>query len=317
MTTSSPLVSVVIAAYESRPDYLVAAIRSALDQTLDDLEVIVSDDSPDLALRKVAGECADDRVRYRRNSPPLGAARNHWACFREARGEYIAVLNHDDLFAPTFLARLVAPLQKNRELALAFCDHWVIDADGRVLTEQTERTSARWGRSRLAEGTHRPFFELLVAQTIPMVVGAVFRKDRLAASMPAHAGPAYDLWMTYLLCREGFGAYYVRDRLSSWRTHPENLTSRGDTDWWYGAAECWRAIAADPALASVRGPAGKKAALAYSSCAAAARRSGRRTECFYLGLRSLRSSPTWKGLLACLLPLVPSKRPPRPSERRA
>ncbi|MBM3320406.1 MAG: glycosyltransferase [Candidatus Eisenbacteria bacterium] len=306
-----PLVSVVIAAYKSRPDYLSTAIRSALDQTCSDLEILVSDDSPDDALGKVVEGCADARVRYRWNRTPLGAARNHWASFLEARGEYVAVLNHDDRFAPTFLERLVAPLQSHEELVLAFCDHWVIDEDGRILTEQTEKNSARWGRSRLTEGTHRPFFDLLIAQAVPMAAGAVFRRERLPAALPALAGPAYDLWMAYLLCREGLGAYYVRDRLCSWRAHSENLTSRGGFDWRLGAAECWATVAADPALVSVRGPARERAAFALSSCAAAAWRSGRRRECLSFGLRSFRMRPTWRGAFACLLPLLPKERVPR------
>src|SRR5262249_13077963 len=155
-------------AYATRPDYLSTAIQSALGQTWGNLEVIVSDDSPDQSLRVLVEQFADPRVRYRHNSPALGIAKNHWACFREAQGEFIAVLNHDDWFAPTFVEQLVAPLREDDELALSFCDHWVVDAYGKVLVEETEKASEYWNRSRLSEGVHRPFFELLAGQTIPM-----------------------------------------------------------------------------------------------------------------------------------------------------
>src|SRR6266849_5528963 len=126
---AQPLVSIVTTAYKSRPDHLVAAIQSALGQTWGHVEMLVSDDSPDDSLRVVVEKAGDHRVRYRHNSPALGVARNHWRSFREVSGEYIAVLNHDDCFAPDFVERLVAPLEHDSRLALAFCDHWVMDVD--------------------------------------------------------------------------------------------------------------------------------------------------------------------------------------------
>jgi glycosyltransferase involved in cell wall biosynthesis len=313
----NPLVSIVMTAYASRPDYLSTAIQSALGQTWDNLEVIVSDDSPDQSLRVVVERFGDRRLRYRHNAPALGVARNHWACFREAQGEFVAVLNHDDWFAPTFVERLVAPLRENNEMALAFCDHWVVDANGKTLAEETEKTSGHWNRAGLSEGVHRPFVELLAGQTIPMVMGAVFRKRLLPEALPDHAGPAYDLWLTYLLCRTGLGAYYVRERLSSWRAHADNLTNRGGFDWSQGAAECWRAISADGRLAAIHHVAKRKAALAYYSCAVSSWVGGRGAACLACGWQSLKSLPTWRGLIACLLPVVPKRLAPRLTRRCA
>lgn len=302
---SSRLVTVVIAAYRTLPDHLSAAVASALTQTSQEVEVIVSDDSPDRALEPVVSQFRDSRLRYRHNSPGLGVAGNHWACFREAKGQYIAVLNHDDLISSTFVERLVAPLIENPELALAFCDHWVIDEDGRRLIGETERVSDAWGRSKLAEGVYRPFFDLFVSQTIPMAMGTVFRRGLLPETLPEQAGPAYDLWLTYLLCRRGYGAYYVSDRLSSWRAHGENLTSQGGTEWSVGSAGCWDAASRDPALSSFHRVIRRKAALAYSAGAINSWRAGRRADCFGYGFRSLHAVPTWKGLISCLLSVTP------------
>ena len=303
----NPIVTIPIAAYKTRPKHLAAAIESALRQTYPDFEVIVSDDSPDQSLRALVDEFQDPRVRYRHNSPALGVARNHWSCFREASGEYIAVLNHDDLLLPTFLERLIAPLNSDPNLALAFCDHWVIDADGRALPEWSDTASAQWGRSQLSEGIHRPFSGLLVSQTIPMAMGTVFRRRLLPEALPEDAGPAYDLWLTYLLCREQYGAYYVRERLSSWRAHEGNLTSQGGLDWCRSTAECWQAVARDPSLSSIHSSARRKGATAFYTCALVSWRSGRRRDCAYYGWQSLRLLPNWKGLAVCCLPVVPPR----------
>lgn len=305
-----PLVSIVIATYRSRRDHLSAAIVSALGQTWREIEVIVSDDSPDDGLRGFVAAFRDPRLRYRHNAPALGVARNHWVSFGEAKGEYIAVLNHDDWLAPTFIERLAGVLRQQPEVALAFCDHWLIDTQGRRLDAESARNSDAWGRMQLAAGLHRPFATLVGEQTIPMAMGTLFRRSSLPADLPPDAGPAYDLWLTYLLCRGGAGAWYCSDRLSAWRTHVGNLTSQGGLSWLHGSATCWHAMAKDRRFAAVRRTARRKAALGYYGCAVRSWADGRRGDCVRYALRSLNALLTFKGLAACVLPLLPTRLAP-------
>ena len=51
---------------------------------------------------------------------------------QQARGELIAVLNHDDAWEPAFLERLTLALEAHTEAGLAFCDHGVMHADGYI-----------------------------------------------------------------------------------------------------------------------------------------------------------------------------------------
>lgn len=310
-TSDRPLVSIVVATYRSRPDHLSAAIASALNQRWGEIEVIISDDSPDDRLRVLVAGFRDRRLHYRHNTPALGVAENHWSSFRAARGEYIAVLNHDDWIAPRFVDRLVTALQQHPEASLAFCDHWVIDAAGRRREDETERNSRLWGRDTLADGLHRPFAHLVEKQTIPMAMGTLFRRAALPASLPADVGPAYDLWLSYVLCREGSGACYVAERLSAWRNHETNLTSAAGLPWLHGAARCWEVMAADTALAELRPRSRRKAALGYYNCAVRCWARGEPVRSLGYAVRSMRNGLTAKGLAACLLPIVPSRLAPR------
>lgn len=302
---SGPRVSIVITAYRSRHDHLSQAVASALAQTWRNIDVIVSDDSPDDSLRSVVDALDDPRVSYRHNTPALGVARNHWRCFREAQGEFIAVLNHDDWLAPRFVEALAEPLMSEAAATLAFCDHWIIDVAGRRLADESDRNTLAWGRSTLSEGLHQPFTKLVAAQSIPMAMGTLFRRSALPTVLPDHAGPAYDLWLSYLLCRGGGGAWYLPERLSAWRTHADNLSSGGGTAWMHGAAMGWQAMSQDPAFAALRHIAGHKAALGFYGCAVNAWTDGRRLACAGYALRSLRARPTLRGLLACLMPVLP------------
>ena len=103
-----PQVSVIIACFNAAT-YLRAAVRSALDQSLPDIEVIIvddgsTDDSVAIAQDLVA---ADPRVRLHRMSRNGGpaAARNHGLDL--AKGRYVAILDSDDLYHPERLKRLV------------------------------------------------------------------------------------------------------------------------------------------------------------------------------------------------------------------
>jgi glycosyltransferase involved in cell wall biosynthesis len=260
-------VTLIVAAYKSSPEHLCAALVSAAAQTYGNIEVIVSDDSPTDALRDVVEALSDARFRYRHNTPALGVAANHAQCVAEARTEYIVILNHDDTLEPAFVERLLVPLQSDASLSLAFCDHWIIDVTGRRDMQASEAASIHYGRTRLPAGKHQPFFHLLLRQTIPMAMGAMFRRAALADAIPGQAGPAYDLWLTYLLCRGGGGVWFVADRLSSWRSHAGNQTTLGDISLLLGSTGCWTQIALDESARQWRRQARANASQGHCACA--------------------------------------------------
>jgi glycosyltransferase involved in cell wall biosynthesis len=103
-----PTVSVIMANYNGAA-HLADAIESARRQTLNDIEIIVSDDaSSDGSLDIVRRLMREDRrirlVQSERNAGP-GAARNRAIAI--ATGEWIAIMDSDDLMHPTRLAMLV------------------------------------------------------------------------------------------------------------------------------------------------------------------------------------------------------------------
>jgi glycosyltransferase involved in cell wall biosynthesis len=105
----------VVPAYRAER-YLPRAVRSALAQDLSPigpeatLEVVVVDDASPDGTRAVAERLAreDPRVRVFSNATNLGCAGGRNRGLREARGEWIAILDADDAFMPGRLARLTA-----------------------------------------------------------------------------------------------------------------------------------------------------------------------------------------------------------------
>lgn len=99
----TPEVTVVIPT-RNRPELVTRAVRSALAQTIRDIEVVVVIDGPDDQTRAALGGIVDDRLRQVELPQQLGApnARNVGAA--EARAPWTALLDDDDEWRPTKLA---------------------------------------------------------------------------------------------------------------------------------------------------------------------------------------------------------------------
>lgn len=126
-----PAVSVVLPARDAERT-IAQTIRSVLEQTLDDLELIVVDDgSVDGTLTEVRA-IPDGRIRVmssRRRG--LGAARN--VGLRSAAGDFVAFIDADDLWSPEKLMTHVAALREQKRAVFAYSWTLFIDAQGRYL----------------------------------------------------------------------------------------------------------------------------------------------------------------------------------------
>ncbi len=98
-TTTDPLVSVLIPTF-NRPDLLRLAVKSVLDQTLEDLEVIVIDDASANDNRRLVEEFNDDRISYVRHDTNKGLPGARNTGVRLARGKFVAFLDDDDHWMP-------------------------------------------------------------------------------------------------------------------------------------------------------------------------------------------------------------------------
>lgn len=115
-------VSVIIPTY-NRATKLPNAIDSALDQTIDDLEVIVVDDGSTDGTESVLAGYDDQRVRPVVHATNQGAnvARN--TGIDHARGEYVAFLDSDDRWHPQKLERQLASLDdRSKDWVGVYCD---------------------------------------------------------------------------------------------------------------------------------------------------------------------------------------------------
>jgi glycosyltransferase involved in cell wall biosynthesis len=130
-----PLVSVITAAYNNE-QFLGEAIQSILAQTYPNFEMIVVDDASTDQTLVVARRYAavDSRVRVLANERRMGAAGARNRGVREARGEFIAILDADDVALPERLAITVPVLLDHPEAAVVGSGRIVIDEEGEFTT---------------------------------------------------------------------------------------------------------------------------------------------------------------------------------------
>ncbi|MEZ5667416.1 MAG: glycosyltransferase family 2 protein [Alphaproteobacteria bacterium] len=126
----APIVSVVVSAHNKQA-YVGEAVRSALVQSLRAIEVVVVDDASTDATREVVQALAseDPRVRLVALSDNVGQPAALNIGLREARGEWVAILDGDDWVAPTLYAELIALAEAHGANVVAGNMQWVFGSE--------------------------------------------------------------------------------------------------------------------------------------------------------------------------------------------
>lgn len=124
-------VSIIIPVYRVE-EYIADAVQSVLDQTYEHFELLIIDDgSPDRSV-EICQQFIDTRIKIiRQENRGANAARN--AGIREAKGDYIAFLDGDDLWLPQKLEKHLEHLEKSPNVGISFSRSAFIDEAGNSL----------------------------------------------------------------------------------------------------------------------------------------------------------------------------------------
>ena len=108
--------------YNTKESHLKEAVSSILNQTFADFEFLIVNDSPQNAdLDKIINSFDDKRIRYFKNDKNLGIAASRNRLLELAQGEYIAVMDHDDISLPERLAKQVQFLETHPDIGVVSC----------------------------------------------------------------------------------------------------------------------------------------------------------------------------------------------------
>ena len=117
---TNPLVSIVIPVY-NRELYIEDAIRSAISQTYQNIEIIIVDNCSTDSTWDILNEWEkkDNRIKIFQNDSNIGPVLNWNECFRHASGEYIKILWSDDWISHKFVEKCLSVFEKNTAFVLS------------------------------------------------------------------------------------------------------------------------------------------------------------------------------------------------------
>ena len=188
------LVSVVIPMYNSS-SYITPTIKSALNQTYNNIEVLVVDDcSKDNSIEVVNYLAKEDsRLRCVPQERNQGAAVARNRGIKEAKGQYIAFLDSDDLWAEDKIEKQVALIKAN-DAAFVYCAYdWVDENDTQIK-----------GKVKIKE---RVCYKDLLTKTYICTPAAIYDRNIIGdVEMPLRrTGQDYAFWMVLLKKTDAFG----------------------------------------------------------------------------------------------------------------
>lgn len=122
------LVSIIMPSYNTAP-YIKETIQSVLNQTYTNWELIIVDDCSTDNTDEVLDTIHDSRIKYFKNEKNFGAAVSRNKALREAKGQWIAYLDSDDLWLPEKLDKQISFMRENG-YAFSYTNYEEIDVDG-------------------------------------------------------------------------------------------------------------------------------------------------------------------------------------------
>jgi len=228
-----PTVSVIIPSYDHAA-FVGAAVRSALDQSFGDLEVVVTDDGSTDGTADVVGRFDDPRVRLHVFPDNRGAAIAVNDTVERARGEFLCMLSSDDCFLPGKIERQVGFLRQNPGIAAVFGLPKLVDESGAPYAAEPGSFAVfgapfRENLTSRADWLRRFFFKgNCLCHPTAMVRRSVF--DAIGRFDPRLANlPDFDLWVR--LCAR-FDIHVMPEELTAMRIRDDmrNMSApRDDT----------------------------------------------------------------------------------------
>jgi glycosyltransferase involved in cell wall biosynthesis len=215
----SPRVSILLTCY-NHLRYLPAALDGVLGQTFTDFEVLALDDgSKDGSREWLKAREAEGKLRCIFNEKNLGTYAALNVGLKEAKGEYIAVLNDDDLWGADKLLRQVEMLDTNPKIGLIHTNGWFIDGEGKRI-EDPKPLGFEFPRTPTGD-----VLAMLIHHNRIITSSALVRRtcfDQLGPFDPSFYGCGD--WHMWLRVAREWQVGYVDEPLTFYRVHGANAS---------------------------------------------------------------------------------------------
>jgi glycosyltransferase involved in cell wall biosynthesis len=218
-----PRVSILLTCF-NHIRFLPACVEGVRAQAFTDYEIIAIDDgSADGSREWLSKNLQDSKVIF--NETNLGTYATLNRALKSASGEFIAVLNDDDLWAPRKLEAQLELFEKNPKVGLVHTDGGFIDGDGHKM--EGSPLGFEFPRTK----TGNVVIPLIYANKIIASAALVKRNcfDQLGGFNSAYFGSGD--WEMWLRIAEKWDVGYVDEKLTHYRVHGANASHKLDRIW--------------------------------------------------------------------------------------
>lgn len=222
MGTDKPLISILMAVYEPRMDWLREQLVSLNEQTYPNLRLYIRDDcSPTVPYEQIQSCVQDCITRFpytiMRNEKNLGSNGTFELLTEEADGELFAYCDQDDVWLPEKLTVLQEAMERERAV-LAYSDVSAVDDEGKLLAGSLRELRPRLTYLEGSDLAPKLFFRNCVAGCAMLVNSNIAKR-----AIPFPRQTVCDHWIALLAATEGTVAF-VPDQLVRYRQHKRNQT---------------------------------------------------------------------------------------------
>ncbi len=203
------LVSVITPLYNAKK-YIGKTIESVLNQTYTNWEMVVVDDCSTDESVSIVQQYGDARIRLIRNEQNLGVAATRNVALKEARGQYVAFLDSDDIWCADKLSKQLVLMEETKS-PFIYGSCVVMDEDGNAL-KKDRIVPAELDFKELLKGNQIPCLTVLIDRTRikPFEMPKVFHED-------------YATWLSILRDNQ-IKAYGVQDIVARYRVSQNSLS---------------------------------------------------------------------------------------------
>lgn len=210
------LVSVVIPAYNSDL-YISQTINSVLNQSYQNIELIVVDDGSDDGTIEIVRGFKKHVSLLSQDNSGQGVARNNGS--KIAKGEYIAFIDSDDLWDENKLEHQASILQNRPDAVATYCDYRAIDSNGNIIGQ----TSSLWSARPSGQVIQQLLFgNCIGSPSVIMVKRNAFFNAGGFSENPSRNAEDYSLYLNLALTGP---IIYNPLTLVSYRRHTEQATA--------------------------------------------------------------------------------------------
>lgn len=210
-------IDIILATYNTHIPYLKEQIDSILNQTYQNIHLIISDDnSPNKEIREILKqyEKQDKRISIYLQEENKGYIKNFEFLLKKSEANYIMFADHDDVWYPKKVEKSIETLKKEN-VDLVYCNANQINEKGEIIHENYlayKNVPYIQGKDNLA-----------ISRCIGIGCSQIFTKEVKQKMLPFTDQVMAHDWLAAFVANEGKGIFCIQEPLLGYRLHNTNV----------------------------------------------------------------------------------------------